>query len=312
MKSSIVGYTGFVGSNICASHLFDGMYNTKNIESSFGTRPELLIYAGVRAEKFIANLEPDKDRKHMEQAMEIICRIHPVRLVLISTVDVFSKPVNVDESAVIDPRLADAYGANRYYLECMVKSKYPGAYIIRLPALFGNNIKKNFIYDYINPLPSMLSQRKMEELSESIDGLEQCYQHLENGFYRRNVMNTKQEAALLKKFQRCGFTALNFTDSRSRFQFYNLANLWQDIERAMEWDIKTLNLATEPISAGEVYRYLSGKQYLNELSAPLEYNFRSIHAEKWGGQQGYLYSKKVILSEIKKFVDREKKKAGSR
>ena len=28
----LVGYTGFVGSNLVASHSFDGYYNSKNIE----------------------------------------------------------------------------------------------------------------------------------------------------------------------------------------------------------------------------------------------------------------------------------------
>jgi hypothetical protein len=61
MKKAIVGYTGFVGSNIYASGDFDGAYNTKNIQDAFGTCPDLLVYAGMRAEKFLANADPERD-----------------------------------------------------------------------------------------------------------------------------------------------------------------------------------------------------------------------------------------------------------
>ena len=59
--NALVGYTGFVGSNIYASGEFDSVYNSKNIESAVGTGPDLLVYAGVRAEKFLANNAPEKD-----------------------------------------------------------------------------------------------------------------------------------------------------------------------------------------------------------------------------------------------------------
>ena len=45
---ALVGYTGFVGSNICAvaGKEIEAVYNSKNIEEAFGTCPDLLIYAG--------------------------------------------------------------------------------------------------------------------------------------------------------------------------------------------------------------------------------------------------------------------------
>ena len=83
MKTALVGYTGFVGSNLSNSHAFDRLYNSSNITDSFGTKPELLIYAGIRAEKFLANANPKKDLRSMEQALETIQRIAPGKLVLI-------------------------------------------------------------------------------------------------------------------------------------------------------------------------------------------------------------------------------------
>ena len=134
---ALVGYTGFVGSNIYAAGDFDAVYNSKNIQEAYGTRPDLLIYAGLRAEKYLANNAPEKDMDLIYQAEENITKIDPKRLVLISTVDVFKNPQDVDENSDIDTENLHAYGLNRYKLELWVRDKYPDALIIRLPGLFG-------------------------------------------------------------------------------------------------------------------------------------------------------------------------------
>ena len=150
MTKALVGYTGFVGSNIYASGDFDAVYNSKNIEDAYGTCPDLLIYAGLRAEKYLANNAPDKDFELIVRAEENIKKINPRKLVLISTIDVFKNPIDVDENSVIDTEGLQAYGYNRYQLECWVRENYPDALIIRLPGLFGKNIKKNFILSLIH------------------------------------------------------------------------------------------------------------------------------------------------------------------
>ena len=61
MKTCLVGYTGFVGSNLALQHQFTEIYNSKNIEKAFGTQPDLLVYSGVRAEKFLANQNSEED-----------------------------------------------------------------------------------------------------------------------------------------------------------------------------------------------------------------------------------------------------------
>ena len=144
MTTALVGYTGFVGSNIYASGEIDAAYNSKNIEEAYGTDPDLLIYAGLRAEKYLANNAPDKDMELILQAEENITKINPKRLVLISTIDVFKVPKDVDENSAIDTENLHPYGYNRYQLELWVRENYPDALIIRLPGLFGKNIKKKF------------------------------------------------------------------------------------------------------------------------------------------------------------------------
>lgn len=303
----LVGYTGFVGSNIYASAgtEIDAVYNSKNIDEAYGTNPDLLIYAGLRAEKYLANNAPEKDMELIYQAEENITKINPKKLVLISTIDVFKVPKDVDENSMIDVENLHPYGFNRYQLELWVRERYPDALIIRLPGLFGRNIKKNFIYDYINVIPFMLKEAKFEELAEKDPDLKRFYNLQDNGFYKVNV--SEEDRTLLKeKFKALGFSALNFTDSRSVYQFYNLARLWSDINIALREKIKLWHPAIEPVSAGEVFKYLTGEEFNNELDGtPADYDYRTIHDELFGGNDGYVCNKEIILQEIKNFVEGE-------
>ncbi len=300
---ALVGYTGFVGSNIYNAGQFDAVYNSKNIAEAFGTNPDLLVYAGLRAEKYLANNDPAKDMDTIKVAEENISKIGPKRLVLISTIDVFKVPVGVDESSDIDTENLHAYGYNRYMLECWVRENYPDALIIRLPGLFGKNIKKNFIYDYINVIPTMLKPEKYDELSAKEPLIKKYYSLQDNGFFKVQVSDDDKQV-LKDAFRRVGFSALNFTDSRSKYQFYNLGRLWDDIQVALDAGITLWHPATEPISAGELYRYLSGEDFLNELSvAPADYNYKTCHAELFGGKSGYICDKESIMKDIKEFVE---------
>ena len=305
---ALVGYTGFVGSNLCQEGQFGAVYNSKNIKEAYGTKPDLLVYAGLRAEKYLANNAPEKDMELILQAEENIKAIQPKELVLISTIDVFKVPKDVDESSEIDMEGLHAYGYNRYQLELWVRERYPDALIVRLPGLFGKNIKKNFIYDYINMVPFMLKQGKMEELAGKDPELLSYYQLQGNGFYKVRELQDGEKEFLKKKFQFLGFSALNFTDSRSIYQFYPLMRLWDDIKTARKNGIKLWHPATEPVSAGELYRYLTGEEFVNELSGiPADYAYRTIWDKAFGGEQGYMMAKKEVFEEIKKFVAGEGK-----
>ena len=300
---ALVGYTGFVGSNIYAAGDFDAVYNSKNITEAYGTNPDLLVYAGLRAEKYLANNAPEKDMELIVQAEENITKINPGKLVLISTIDVFRNPKGADENTEIDTEGLHAYGYNRYQLELWVREKYPDALIIRLPGLFGQNIKKNFIYDYINVIPFMLKEEKFRELAEKDPDLKNYYNLQDNGFYKVDVSETDREV-LKNKFRVLGFSALHFTDSRSVYQFYNLGRLWNDIQTALGNEIMLWHPAVEPVSAGEVYKYLTGNEFHNELGGvPADYDYRTIYADLFGGSNGYICDKNQVLKDISVFVN---------
>lgn len=303
MMNALVGYTGFVGSNIYEAGNFDAVYNSRNIEEAFGTNPDLLIYAGLRAEKYLANNAPEKDMALIDEAYENIKKIGARKLVLISTIDVFKNPRGADENTVIDTDGLHPYGYDRYVLECKVRDRYPDALIIRLPGLFGKNIKKNFIYDYINVIPFVLKADKFNELADSDPRLNDYYELQDNGFYKVNVSESDRDM-LKERFFALGFSALNFTDSRSIYQFYDLSRLWSDIQTALEAGLTLWHPATEPVSAAEVYEYLRGIPFVNELNGtPADYDYRTLYASVFGGRGGYIRSKAEVLGDIKKFVE---------
>ena len=300
--NALVGYTGFVGSNLYESGSFDSVFNSKNISDAFGTNPDLLVYSGLRAEKYLANNNPSMDMDNVCVAEDNISKINPKRLVLISTIDVFKTPYKVNEKTPICTNGLQPYGFNRYQLELWVRDHYPDALIVRLPALFGKNIKKNFIYDLINVIPSMLREEKYLELVAIEPILKDYFHKQDNGFYKVKCDDFDREE-LKNVFLNIGFSAVNFTDSRSKYQYYNLKRLWQDIHIALDEGLRLWHPATEPVSASELYLYITGKEFRNELSGvPANYDYRTIYEGLYGGKNGYICDKEQVMNEIRDFV----------
>lgn len=301
---SLVGYTGFVGSNLLEHGNFDNKYNSKNIQDAYGTEPRLLIYAGVRAEKYLANQNKDEDFKQIKIAFGNIKRIKPKNLVLISTVDVYKIPKDVNEKSIIELENLHPYGYNRFLLEQMVREEFPNCLIVRLPSLFGTNLKKNFIYDVIHIIPTMLSEAKYKELSEISPVIAESYIKADNGFYQCKTLSAEGKEKLKSEFLSCGFSALNFTDSRAKFQFYNLSYLYDHIMLALDNNIKLLNIATEPICIQDIYEKIFHTNFVNELNASIpEYDYKTIYSSLFGGNNGYIFSKEQIIQEIITFVE---------
>ena len=101
---------------------------------------------------------------------------------------------------MIDTQDLQPYGKNRYYLEQWVKENFEKYLIVHLPGLYGKNIKKNFIYDLINIVPSMLKKEKYEELIQKDNFIEKYYELQENGFYKYLGSETKEEQQQVKNY----------------------------------------------------------------------------------------------------------------
>ena len=294
----LVGYTGFVGSNLCLSHNFEYLINSKNIESAYGVCPETLVYSGVPAEMFVANQYPEKDLAIIENAKNNIIRINPKRVVLISTVAVYDRTFDVDEDHEINSDRLTPYGKNRLELEKWIEQNYADHLIVRLPAIFGENLKKNFLYDFIHIIPSMLTEDKYLDFSSKEKTVEQSYYRLENGFYKCSELDKASETALKEAFKRIGFSALNFTDSRSVYQFFWLKNLYGSIIDCLNRGISKINLVTPPVSISELYRYLTGEEFVNITNkTPFNYDIKTKYSNS-----GYIMTKEEEMSQIKQFI----------
>ena len=112
-----------------------------------GRRFELVVCAGARAEKWKANREPAADLSGIERLLSALREVRADRFVLVSTVDVYERPLGVDESVPADA--AHPYGRHRRLLEELCAERFD-AQIARLPALFGPGLKKNAIYDLLH------------------------------------------------------------------------------------------------------------------------------------------------------------------
>ncbi len=109
-----------------------------------------MVCAGAPAQKWIANREPETDRKAIQSLIDRLKTIECKRFVLISTVDVFKSPIGVDELTPITRDGLHAYGLHRYMLEEFVRERFPQSLIVRLPGLVGPGLRKNVIFDLTN------------------------------------------------------------------------------------------------------------------------------------------------------------------
>lgn len=150
MTRALIGFTGYVGSTLLKSVEFSDLYNSKNISEIKGMEFDTLICAGAPAVKWKANQNPVEDLDNLKNLMNNIEEVKCNKFILISTVDVYARPIEVDESTFINPEEVSPYGRHRYYLEQFVSENFPNHLIVRLPGLFGEGLKKNFIYDMIN------------------------------------------------------------------------------------------------------------------------------------------------------------------
>lgn len=150
MTEALIGYTGFVGGNLAAQHAFTHCYRSHTIHEIAGCSFDLIVCAGMPAEKWRANQEPEADRASLARLVDALGQTRAKRFILISTVDVYPHPVGVDEGTAINAAALHPYGLHRWELEQFVRENFRATMIVRLPALFGNGLRKNVIYDFLH------------------------------------------------------------------------------------------------------------------------------------------------------------------
>jgi len=166
MKSALIGHTGFVGSNILDKHSFTHLYHSSNIGEIDGQEFDLVVSTGFTGLKWMANKEPEKDLEGIESLLAHLEKVKAKTFVLISTVDVYGAPRNVDEDTPPDYDI-EPYGRHRLMAEDRVKGLFADLRIVRLPALFGKGLKKNALFDLLND--NQLDQIRRDDVFQYYD-----------------------------------------------------------------------------------------------------------------------------------------------
>lgn len=258
MNTALVGYTGFVGTTLRRQTSFAAHFNSKNIADIRAKQYDLLICAGAPAAKWKANQDPQGDIANLRMLMSHLEHVETEQFVLISTIDVYPTPVGVDETTEFDSTSHHAYGKNRFTLEEFVREHFEAYTIIRLPGLFGEGLRKNFLYD---------------------------------------LLHTGESP---------------WTHSDSIFQFYNMGNLWRDIQTAVAGNPGTINFATEPVRAADVAQRSFGINYTFETETPpARYDMRTIHANLFDATPPYIASADEIYTQIREFAMTEASRSES-
>lgn len=151
-NDALIGHTGFVGGNLVRQHAFAACFNSSNIERIAGRSFERLVCAGLPAAKWIANREPEADAANLQRLIAALEQVEAEQVVVISTIDVYPQPWEVDEETPIDPHapLGHPYGRHRLLFEQAVRRRFAHSLVIRLPGLFGPGLKKNAIFDLLH------------------------------------------------------------------------------------------------------------------------------------------------------------------
>ena len=137
---ALIGWSGLIGSSLRRVRPFDAMFRSTDIDEMRGGAFDLVVCAGARAERWMANRDPEGDRAGIARLTDVLLTTRIRKLVLISTVDAYPVPAGVDEGTPIAREAGHPYGRHRYALERFCQDRFDCA-VLRLPGLFGQGLK---------------------------------------------------------------------------------------------------------------------------------------------------------------------------
>jgi nucleoside-diphosphate-sugar epimerase len=147
MKRALIGHTGFLGATLLADGGFTHGFDSPDFQDMRGARFDEVVCAGIPAAEFPVTQEPGPDRAAIAALLDVLATVRADRFILISTIDVYPDPAQpLDETAVLEGLTNHPYGE----VEKFVTSRFPNHAVVRLPALFGEGLKGNALYDLLH------------------------------------------------------------------------------------------------------------------------------------------------------------------
>ena len=100
---------------------------------------------------------------------------------------------------------------------------------------------------------------------------------------------------------------LEMINPRSSFQYYNLDNLTNDIERVVRQDVRLINLFPEPISTQEILdKFFEDKAVGTKAGQDVHYNIGTAYANLWDRHDRYCAGKETMLDQMENFISKAK------
>ncbi|OHV77115.1 NAD(P)-dependent oxidoreductase [Rhizobium sp. LCM 4573] len=312
---ALIGNTGFVGGHLLKQHAFTNSYNSRTIRDAKNKQFELVVCAAAPGSMFEANKFPERDEIQIKSLISSLSGITAKQFVLISTIAVLNDFQAGDDESTVSFQTVLSYGRNRRVLEEYCTTRFENCMIVRLPALFGAGLKKNFLFDILNPMPTMLPQARFKELQERLspplgDYLPKIYRlNIELGLMiidRNALENSGLRAFYDKEVAALRLSAVQFTNPDTRFQYYGMERLWMDIQVAMQAHLSVVHLAPEPLVAKDVYKALIGEEMPPTEARLHGEDMRTRHAALWGHGGPYISTASEVLSRLQDFFANEK------
>ena len=313
---AVIGNTGFVGGHLCGQHGFEARFNSRSIDEGAGRSFRTVVCAAAPGSMFEANRFPARDRERVEELIAQLGHIRAQRFVLVSSIAVLDDFAGGYDESTKAFRTDLAYGRHRRQLEAFCQSHFSACLIVRLPALFGHGLKKNFLFDILNPMPTMLNEEAYDGLLEGLPAalrieLPAVYawdsglgMHVVDRMaLERSGRRTEFNAAVVD----AGLSALRFTHPDSWFQYYDIERLWSDIGRSEEAGLHMVHLAPEPLNAAEIYRAVTQQPMPATEARVHREDMRTRHSALWGRDNGYIEDAAAVLARIVQFCANESK-----
>ena len=95
---------------------------------------------------------------------------------------------------------------------------------------------------------------------------------------------------------------LAYIDPASRFQWYPLERLADDIDRVQVAELPLVNLATEPVMMETIRQRLFPTKLLGGQAQAISYDIRTLHGGIFGGDGRYAIAAEDVLTALARFV----------
>ncbi|WP_086607032.1 hypothetical protein [Erythrobacter donghaensis] len=316
--AGLIGHTGFVGGALLRQTRFDACFNSANIAAIAGQSFGTLVCAAAPGSMIEANRAPERDAAQIDALIARLAQVRAERFVLISSIAVLADFAGGDDESTGAFQQDLAYGRHRRALEAFVESHFPASLIIRLPALFGQGLRKNFLFDLLNPVPSLLTAAKRDALMAALDPalsgwVETLYApDAVTGLLKldRAALNAdRRRAALEDAVTALGASATQFHHPETTYQYYPTDRLWQDIGIALDAGLSHLHLVAEPLTAAAIHQRLTGRAMPETPARLHREDMRTRHAALWGATGPYQFSAAATLDRLAAFFASERQAA---